>query len=105
LRPPCAAARFPFRLARHLNVKLPLLTNPLGPDGLAARIRAAIPRAAARGVTTERGLAAWATLDLVLGPAFDTLPEVAAVFADDDPMPAEERVIALLDAVAEADAA
>jgi alkanesulfonate monooxygenase SsuD/methylene tetrahydromethanopterin reductase-like flavin-dependent oxidoreductase (luciferase family) len=68
--------RFCARVATYLRSHLPEPTQSLSATDLETRIAHWQERAAAHGIRSERGIAKWCYLSVVLGETFDELPAI-----------------------------
>jgi hypothetical protein len=78
---------FRARVAAYLRAQLPDPIAPLTETDLAERIARWQVRAAAHGVRSERGVAKWCYLSLVLTEAFDEEPAIREYLGQPGPPP------------------
>jgi len=93
-----AQVSFRKRVATYLRKHLPQHTVGLPDEELTGMILDWQTRAAAYGVVTERAMAKWCLLSMMVGPAFHNEPEVAAYLRQAEPPPSV-KIDTLLDAL------
>ena len=86
--------RFLEDLQHALVPAIPALAEHLGPDELQRRIATAVDRAAQLGIRQESSMAVFVKLSLAIGPRFDELPAVVAIWSDGQGTP-DERMLRL----------
>jgi hypothetical protein len=90
--------RFRARVAAYLRSHLPEPTGPLSEAELDTRIARWQKRAVDHGVHSERSIAKWCYLSVVLGETFDELPAIQDYLRQSAP-PSDQKVDTLIRAL------
>jgi hypothetical protein len=94
-----AKAEFHRRLARFLRAEVPEATAAFEDAGLLQRIAESERRASTYGIESDAGIAQFACLTFVAGPAFDEIPEVRE-YLQEQGMDPEKKLEELVDYLA-----